>query len=104
MTHKNRDEKSQKTRIPGENECLGIVEQLLGYDRLKVRCADGKTRICRIPGRMKKKIWISEGDLVLITPWDFQSDSRGDIVYKYEKDEVRKLKELGYGIDIINSQ
>ncbi len=101
---RNKGEKAQKVRIPEGHECLGIVEQLLGYDRLKVKCMDGKTRVCRIPGRMKKKIWISEGDLVLITPWDFQSNSRGDIVYRYEKDEVRKLKELGYSIDVISSQ
>jgi translation initiation factor 1A len=103
MTSRNRDEKTQKVRVPEKNEYLGVVEQLLGYDRLKVKCIDGKTRICRIPGRMKKKIWISEGDLVLVTPWDFQSESRGDIVYRYEKDEVRKLKELGYNMDIANS-
>lgn len=100
MTPKTTDEKTQKIRIPEKYEVLGIVEQLLGYDRLKVKCIDGRTRICRIPGRMKKKIWISEGDLVLIVPWDFQAESRGDVVHRYEKDEVRKLKELGYNIDI----
>ena len=102
MSSRNKDEKIQRVRVPEENECLGVVEQLLGYDRLKVRCMDGKTRICRIPGRMKKKVWINEGDLVLITPWDFQSESRGDIIYKYEKDEIRKLRELGYSMDVIN--
>ncbi|MEM0271314.1 MAG: translation initiation factor aIF-1A [Thermoprotei archaeon] len=82
-------------RKPVEGEVLGVIIQLVGYDRAKVRCSDYKVRICRIPGRMKKKIWLRENDIVLVAPWDFQSDIRGDIVHKYEKDEVRKLKNLG---------
>ncbi len=85
-------------RKPLEGEVLGTIIQLVGYDRAKVKCADNKIRICRIPGRMKKKIWLKENDVVLVAPWDFQADSRGDIIYKYEKEEVKKLKEAGYQI------
>lgn len=31
-----------------------MVEQILGHGKLRVRCADGKTRLTRIPGKMKK--------------------------------------------------
>ena len=72
-------ETQRKIRLPGEGEVLGIVIQMLGYDRARVRCTDGKVRLCRIPGKMKKRIWIREGDAVLIAPWDFQDD-RGDII------------------------
>ncbi len=44
---------------------------------------------------MKKKSWIHEGDFVLVTPWDFQADTRGDIVMVYSKDEVKQLQAAG---------
>jgi translation initiation factor 1A len=47
---------------------------------------------------MKKKVWLREGDIVIVSPWDFQADSRGDIVYRYVKDEVKKLKAEGISL------
>jgi len=89
------EEKPKELRIPGEGEVLGIVEKLLGHEKLRVRCMDGAIRICRIPGRMKKRVWIREGDVVLVSIWDFQPHARGDIAYRYTRDEVRKLEEKG---------
>lgn len=89
-------EDEEELRLPGEGELLGIVIQLLGYDRARVRCEDMQVRICRIPGRFRKRVWIKEGDYVLIAPWDFQPDKRGDIIHRYERDEIKKLDELGY--------
>ncbi|MGC8601039.1 MAG: translation initiation factor aIF-1A [Thermoprotei archaeon] len=82
-------------RTPAEGELIGVVVQLLGFDRIRVKCIDGKTRMCRIPGKMKKKNWIREGDYVLITPWDFQPDTRGDIISVYSKEEVKQLQAAG---------
>gem|GEM_PF-341082 len=62
---------------PSENDVLGIVEKLLGYDRVLVRCQDGHTRVCRIRGKMKRRTWIREGDVVLVSPWDFQYGDPG---------------------------
>jgi len=53
-----------KVRMPMEGEVFGVVVQLLGYDRVRVECEDGYTRVCRIPGKMKKRVWIREGDIV----------------------------------------
>ncbi|MGB9879639.1 MAG: translation initiation factor eIF-1A, partial [Anaerolineae bacterium] len=72
------------------------VTQLLGFDWVKVKCSDGKTRICRIPGKMKKKIWLRLNDVVLVAPWDFQSDQKGDIVWRYDRGDMRELKAKGY--------
>ena len=83
-------------RAPNEGEILGIVTNLLGFDRVRVRCADGYNRICRIPGRYRKRMWIREGDLVLVVPWDFQFKVKGDIVWRYKRDEISKLREAGY--------
>ena len=64
-------------------------------DRVTVRCADGVERIGRIPGRMQKRIWIREDDVVLVEPWDWQ-DEKGDITWRYEKSEADQLREEGH--------
>jgi len=69
---------------------FGIAEQLLGGGRIKVVCADGKTRLARIPGKMKKRKWIHEGDLLIVRPWDFQ-DEKADIVNRYTKIQAINL-------------
>ena len=69
--------------IDEDTEVYGIVTEMLGASRVLVRCYDGEERTCRIPGRMKKKVWIREDDLVIVEPWDFQ-DEKGDIVHRYE--------------------
>ncbi len=71
-----------------------VVEEIIGADHVKVRCADGVVRVCRIPGKFRRRVWLSEGDVVLVTPWDFQP-TKGDVAHKYTKDEVRKLVSMG---------
>ncbi|RLE57647.1 MAG: translation initiation factor eIF-1A [Thermoprotei archaeon] len=85
----------RRIRLPAEGEMLGKVIQLVGDDRARVFCADGKVRVCRIPGRYRKRMWVREGDIVLVVPWDFQPN-RADIVHKYEKNEVDELRKAGF--------
>lgn len=85
-----------RVRLPRDKEVLGILEQRLGGSRMKVRCLDGKTRICRVPGRLKKYLWVREGDILLVEPWEFGGDSRGDVVYKYKPNQVDVLRKKGY--------
>ncbi|MGC8936317.1 MAG: translation initiation factor eIF-1A [Candidatus Methanomethylicaceae archaeon] len=92
---KNDESSSRELVLPGEGQLVGVVTQLLGFNRVKVRCADGKIRICRIPGKMIKKIWLREGDLVLVAPWDFQSDQKGDILWRYDRNDIKILKSKG---------
>ena len=66
------------------------------YRRVKVRCADGNIRMTRIPGKMKKRIWIREGDVILVKPWDFQSDEKADVIWRYTKTESNWLERKGY--------
>ncbi len=91
-----REPSPRSLTLPSEGELIGVVTQLLGFDRVKVKCSDGKTRICRIPGKMKKKIWLRLNDIVLVAPWDFQSDQKGDIVWRYDRGDMRELKAKGY--------
>jgi translation initiation factor 1A len=85
-----------RIRIPHRGEVLGIVEQMLGADRLRVQCADGNSRICRIPGRMRKKIWIRPNDLVLVKPWVVQTNERADVIFKYNPTQANWLRRKGY--------
>ncbi len=89
-----------KPRLPDEFEVIGIAEKLLGYDRIRVRCLDGFTRLCRIRGKMKRRVWIRVNDVVLVSPWDFQSDTRADITYRYRRNQVEWLRANGYLKDI----
>jgi translation initiation factor 1A len=85
-----------RVRLPRGRETIGIVEQRLGGSRMRVRCLDGKTRVCRIPGALKKDLWVREGDFLLIQPWEFTSDSRGDVVMKYRPNQVDWLRKNGH--------
>lgn len=85
-----------RTRFPRNKEVLGILEQRLGGSRARVKCLDGKTRICRIPGRLKRSLWIRENDIVLIEPWEHSSNEKGDIIFKYNKNQIHILKKKGF--------
>ncbi|VVB84710.1 Translation initiation factor 1A [uncultured archaeon] len=86
-----------RVRIPqkGANEVLGIVESLLGANKIRVRCMDGVVRLARIPGKIKKKIWIMEGDVVIVVPWSFQNE-KADIAWKYSGPQVNWLQRKGF--------
>jgi translation initiation factor 1A len=86
-----------KPRLPNrEFEVLGIAEKMLGYDRMMVRCVDGFTRLCRIRGKMKRRAWIRLNDIVIVSPWDFQSDKRGDVTYRYRRNQADWLRNNGH--------
>jgi len=85
-----------RVRLPRDNQTLGILDQRLGGNRMRVRCLDGKTRICRVPGRMKKRLWVREGDVLLVEPWELNKDSKGDVVFKYHPNQVAWLKKNGH--------
>ena len=70
------------------------VTKMLGNGRVRAQCFDNKERLCIIRGKMKKRIWISVGDFVLIGLRDFQDD-KADIIHKYTSNEARQLRNLG---------
>ena len=82
--------------LPVANDVLGIAVKLLGFDRVLVKCQDGHERLCRIRGKMKRRVWVREGDVVLVSPWDFQSDKRGDVMWRYTKAQADWLRKNGY--------
>ena len=82
--------------LPTANDVLGTAAKMLGAERILVKCQDGKERVCRVRGKLKRRVWIREGDVVLVSPWDFQSDTRGDIFWRYRKNQTEWLSGHGY--------
>lgn len=79
-------------KLPDDGQVFGIVKDLVGDNKLKARCLDGEERLCRIPGRMRKKVWIREDDVIIVDPWDWQ-DEKADVAYRYDNKEEDKLRE-----------
>lgn len=98
MYKKNNDENDEnkpvRVRLPRGKEIIGIITQRLGAGRMFVSCMDGKTRNCRVPGRLKRALWLREGDAVIVQPWEFDDD-KADVLYKYSKTQTEKLKREG---------
>ena len=85
-----------RVRLPRKGQMLGEVEQLLGDRRMHIKCTDGNVRLCRIPGKIRKRIWIKEGNIVLLEPWEVQTKERGDILWRYTHQQADWLRQRGY--------
>ena len=92
-----------RVRTPRNGEVLGIVDQRVGANRMIVKCFDDKERNCRIPGALRRSLWIRAGDLVIVRPWEFDKDKRGDLLYKYTPAQKEWLNRKGF-IKEINSE
>ena len=85
-----------RVRTPRGKELLGTIEELLGASRFNVKCTDGKKRLCRIPGKFRKRINVRIGDIVLITPWDIEPESKGDVEWIYNRTQAAWLRSRGF--------
>ncbi len=86
----------QNMVLPATTDVLGVAVKMFGFDRIMVKCQDGHERMCRIRGKIKRRVWIREGDIVLVSPWDFQADTRGDIIWRYTRGQADWLRKKGY--------
>merc|ERR1712121_104239 len=101
--------KGGKNRRRGKNENEGLKRELvfkedgqeyaqvikmLGNGRLEAMCFDGVKRLCHIRGKLRKKVWINQSDIILIGLRDYQ-DAEADVILKYSADEARNLKSYG---------
>ena len=53
-----------KGELGYKGEMFALAEEILGGRRVTVLCADGETRMARIPGKMRRRQWVREGDLI----------------------------------------
>ena len=88
-------EELRRIKLPRGRQVIGILDRRLGGSRCYVRCLDGKTRNCRIPGRLKRMLWVREGDIILVEPWELEQDEKGDIIFKYTKSQVQLIQRRG---------
>ena len=89
-----------RVRTPRDNELLGVIESRLGFGKMHVICSDKKLRICRVPGKYRRKIWVREGEIVIVVPWEFEGDRKGDIIFKYRRAQADWLRNKGY-LDVL---
>jgi len=78
-------------------EMFARVVEIYGQERMGVFCEDGKHRVGRIRGKIKKRVWIRKGDLVVINPWEFETPVEGkmekcEISWRYLRHEVSYLE------------
>ena len=83
-----------RVKLPRGKEVIGIITQRLGGGRMFISCMDGKTRNCRVPGPLRRGMWLREGDVVIVQPWEFD-DEKGDVLFKYSKAAIERLKKKG---------
>ena len=88
-------EELRRIKMPRGIQSIGVLDQRVGGSRSLVRCLDGKTRNCRIPGRLKRRLWVRVGDVLLIEPWEHGGDEKGDVIFKYKPSQVKYLKKSG---------
>ena len=85
-----------RVKLPRGNEVFGVVEIRLGFGKSRVICTDGKVRICKVPGHLKRELWVRPNNIVLVKPWEIEGEKKGDVIYKYRDNQVDWLKKRGY--------
>lgn len=86
-----------RVRLPQKRnrEMFAMAELMMGANHIRVKCFDGVSRLGRIKGKIKKKVWIREGDVLVVVPWSFQDD-KCDIIYRYTGPQVEWLRRNNY--------
>lgn len=90
------EEALKKVVLPSKNDVIEVARKVLGAERFMVKCQDGHERLCRIRVKMKKRASVRKVDIVMASPWDFQAKTRGDIFWRYKKNQVEWLRNKGY--------
>eukprot|EP01119_Soliformovum_irregulare_P004824 TRINITY_DN15954_c0_g1_i1.p1 TRINITY_DN15954_c0_g1~~TRINITY_DN15954_c0_g1_i1.p1 ORF type:complete len:144 (-),score=50.22 TRINITY_DN15954_c0_g1_i1:120-551(-) len=91
---KNEGETKRELIFKEDGQEYGQVVRMLGNGRLEAQCFDGTKRLCHIRGKLRKKVWVNQGDIVLISLRDYQ-DEKADVIVRYNSDEARQLKTYG---------
>ena len=84
----------RECRFKDESEEYAQIIKILGDGRFQCKCADGIERIAHVRGKMRKRIWLANGDIILVSLREFEPE-KCDVVEKYKEKEVAKLKNAG---------
>ena len=90
------EEKNIRVTLPykPKGEMFAVAETFQGGSRLQLICEDGERRMGRIPGKLRRRMWVRENDLLIVVPWSFQ-DSKADVKFRYTPTQTSNLKRLG---------
>ncbi|OQR82338.1 eukaryotic translation initiation factor 1A [Achlya hypogyna] len=88
------EENKRELEFKEDGQEYAQVLRMLGNGRLEAYCYDGVTRLGHIRGKMRKKVWVGAGDIVLVSLREYQ-DGKVDVIHKYNADEARSLKAYG---------
>jgi translation initiation factor 1A len=88
------DNEKRELTFKEEGQEYAQVVKILGNGRLEALCFDGEKRLAHIRGKLRKKVWINQGDIILLSLREYQ-DQKGDVILKYSADEARSLKAYG---------
>ena len=77
-----------------KGEMFAVAETFQGGSRLQLICEDGKRRMGRIPGKLRRRMWVRENDLLIVVPWSFQ-DGKADVKFRYTPTQTSNLKRNG---------
>jgi len=77
------DGQVKRAKLPTKNEMFAVVREMYGGSRMSALCEDGLTRMIRIGGKFKRRMWVRVNDLILIKPWVVQEKEKADLVYRY---------------------
>lgn len=77
-----------------KGEMFAVAETFQGGSRLQIICEDGIRRMGRIPGKLRRRMWVRENDLLIVVPWSFQ-DSKADVKFRYTPTQTANLKRRG---------
>ena len=91
---KNESEEKRELIFKEDGQEYAQVLRMLGNGRLEAQCIDRAKRLCHIRGKMRKKVWVNTGDIILLGLRDFQ-DQKADVILKYTAEEARSLKAYG---------
>tara|TARA_Y100000389_G_C17363364_1_gene464930 strand:- start:444 stop:959 length:516 start_codon:yes stop_codon:yes gene_type:complete len=84
------DEKRPESSVKEEDQDYMRVSSILGNCRLELEDQYGTKFLGIIRGKMRKRVYIKNRDLVLVSKRDFQ-DNKVDIIHKYGYSEISYL-------------
>ena len=90
----NNQEQAVRVRLQRQGQFVGLIDQRVGGSRMLVKCNDSKVRNCKVLGKLRRTLWLREGDYVIVEPWEFD-DTKGNIIFKYTPASLRVLEERG---------
>ena len=87
-------QEDRELRFANESEEYAQITKILGDGRFQCKCADGIDRIAHVRGKFRKRVWLANGDIILVSLREFEPE-KCDVVEKYKDKELAKLKSNG---------